>query len=207
MTNCRKKRILIIAEGLEEKLYIDKLLSFPNINHDVYDIKPAINVKGNAKIAARYQYLFQSNYYDLILIFCDADKGSDVFNQLLDEIGSLFPDKKDALRIVMFANPVTLQIVLSHFGDVCITRIGKKSNADTVEKLTGIKDYDAKTEQIEEMVNKIHYNSIDSFKRRIKSISDNVDDIPSTNILSFVERFESEDTSWIDEIINLMICN
>ena len=32
MNSIHKRNILIIAEGYEEKPYIDKLLSFPNIN-------------------------------------------------------------------------------------------------------------------------------------------------------------------------------
>ena len=35
--NARKKRILILAEGFEEKPYLDKVLSFPSLNRGVYD--------------------------------------------------------------------------------------------------------------------------------------------------------------------------
>lgn len=48
----RKKNILIISEGFEEKPYIDKILSFPNINKDVYNFPPSVNAKGNGKIFA-----------------------------------------------------------------------------------------------------------------------------------------------------------
>ena len=52
----RKKNILIISEGFEEKLYIDKILSFPNINKYVYNFPPSFNAKGNGKIFAKYLY-------------------------------------------------------------------------------------------------------------------------------------------------------
>ena len=52
----RKKNILIIAEGFEEKPYIDKILSFPNINKDVYNFSPSINAKGNGKGVVRYHH-------------------------------------------------------------------------------------------------------------------------------------------------------
>ena len=204
MDSYRKKRILIIAEGFEEKPYIDKLFSFPNINKDAYDIRPAVNAKGNAKILARYQYEFQRNFYDLILIFCDVDRGKEDFAQLVEQMGAFFKNKNDSIKVFIFANPVTLQIVLSHFGEAKITKSGKKSNADIIEQLVGIKDYDAKSEQINEMINKVHYSSLDSFKKRLKSISTNYKDIPSTNILEFIERFENNNTDWIDAINALM---
>lgn len=204
MSNVRKRNILIIAEGYEEKPYIDKLLSFPNINREVYNIHPAVNAKGSGNIFARYQYEFQRNFYDLVLIFCDADKGSEEFLKLVDQIGEFFIDKENAMQVFIFANPVTLQIVLSHFGEVSITNVGKKSNAALIESLTGIQNYDAKVEQINELINNIKYQSLDAFKERLKNISSDFKDVPSTNILSFIDRFERDDTSWIDSILALM---
>lgn len=204
MSDFHKRNILIIAEGYEEKPYIDKLLSFPNIDKNVYNIQPAVNAKGSGNIFARYQYEFQRNFYDLVLIFCDVDKGSDEFLKLIDKIGEFFLDQKDSMSVFMFVNPVTLQVALSHFGDVHITNVGKKSNCLLVEELTGIRNYDAKEDQIEKMIGKINFQSMDSFKERLKKISTDFKDIPSTNILSFVERFENSDTTWIDQIIALM---
>ena len=136
----RKKNILIISEGFEEKPYIDKILFFPNINKTVYNFPPSVNAKGNGRIFARYQYEIQRGFYDLILVFCDADKGSEQFLSIVHEIGEkFFSSKERGFEVFIFANPVTLQIVLSHFGDVSLTKVAKKSNADAVEKLTGIK--------------------------------------------------------------------
>lgn len=200
----RKKNILIISEGFEEKPYIDKILSFPNINKDVYNFPPSVNAKGNGKIFARYQYEIQRGFYDLILVFCDADKGSEQFLSVVYEIGEkFFSSREDGFKVFIFANPVTLQIVLSHFGDVSLTKVSKKSNADTVESLTGIKNYDASQEQINEMIGKIHYRSIEDFKGRLSSISYDFNDLPSTNFLLFLYRFENSDTSWVDDINHL----
>lgn len=197
----RKKNILIISEGFEEKPYIDKILSFPNINKDVYYFPPSVNAKGNGKIFARYQFEIQRGYYDLILVFCDADKGSEQFLSIVYEIGEKFYFSKEAgFDVFIFANPVTLQIVLSHFGDVNLTKVSKKSNADIVKKLTGIENYDASEEQIKEMIGKVCYSSINTFKERLKCLSNNFNNIPSTNFLMFLERFENSDTSWIDQI-------
>ena len=75
----RRRNILIIAEGFEEKPYIDKILSFPNINKKLYHFSETINVKGNGNIPAKYQFEQQLDYYDIVLIFCDADNGSEHF--------------------------------------------------------------------------------------------------------------------------------
>lgn len=199
--NIRKKNVLIIAEGFEEKPYIDKILSFPNINKDIYSFAPSVNAKGSGTIFARYQYEIQRGFYDVILIFCDVDKGSEQFLSLVYQIGdAFFINKESGFEVFIFANPVTLQIVLSHFGDVTLTKIGKKSNADVVEQLTGIKDYDATKEQIDEMIDKIHFSSMDAFKERLNKLSSHFKDLPSTNFLTFLNRFESDNTDWIDMI-------
>ena len=70
----QKKNVLIIAEGQEEKPYIDKILSFPNIDKNAYFFAPAVNAKGNGNISARYQFEIQRGFYDIVLVFCDADK-------------------------------------------------------------------------------------------------------------------------------------
>ena len=198
------KNVLIIAEGYEEKAYLDKILSFPNIRKDIYRFNAVINSKGSGNIKARYQYALQNGYYDAILIFCDVDNMSDAFLRLLKDIGDFFENKEDALKVFVLANPVTLQIVLSHFGEVKLTSSGKKTNAPIVETLTGIKNYSAKDEQIKEMVNHIHYDSLEIFKKRLRNVSSKIDDIPSTNFLVFLERFENEDDSWIEEIQNAL---
>lgn len=200
----RKKNILIISEGFEEKPYIDKILSFPNVNKDVYNFPPSVNAKGNGKIFARYQYEIQRGYYDLILVFCDADRGSEQFLSIVYEIGEkFFSSREDGFKVFIFANPVTLQIVLSHFGHILLTKVSKKTNADVVESLTGIKNYDASQEQINEMIGKIHYRSMEDFKGRLSSISYDFNDLPSTNFLLFLNRFENSDTSWVDDINHL----
>lgn len=99
----RRKNILIIAEGFEEKPYIDKILSFPNINKDYYSFAKAINVKGNGNIPARFQFEIQRGFYDAVLIFCDADKGSEQFYKLVYDVGKhFFSKKEDAMEVFLF---------------------------------------------------------------------------------------------------------
>ena len=199
-----KRSILILAEGFEEKPYIEKIITFPSISKN-YIFSPIVNLKGNGNIVARYQYEFQTNRYDLILVFADADKGSSQFINIIEGLGEkVFGDKDKGKLVFMYVNPVTLQLVLSHFGDVLLKNVGKKENSKIVEELTGISNYDAKDDQIKEMISKITYTNYKKMKERIKNISNDYHIVPSTNILSFLNNFENDDTSWIDEINKLI---
>ena len=203
--NQTKKSILILAEGYEEKPYIDKILHFPSISKN-YSIKETINLKGNGRIVSRYQYELQCGRYDLILVFCDADEGSKQFHDMVCEIGkNVFGDRDKGILVFIYSNPVTLQIVLSHFSKVELKDKAKKQNQQIIFELTGIKNYDAKEDQIKELIDKITYTNYQTMKDNLKDISSNYKDIPSTNILLFLNRFESDDVSWVDEINKEML--
>ena len=105
--------------------------------------------------------------------------------------------------VFIFANPTTMQILLSHFGDVTLKNVGKKSNAAVIKKMTGVQNYDASKQQIEDIVKQIHFKDLSTFKERLRTMSDIIDETPSTNFLLFLERFENEDDSWIEEINSL----
>jgi len=196
-----KYNILILAEGYEEKPYLDKILSFPNINHELYCFGPVVNVKGNGNIVGRYQYEIQRDFYDVILIFCDADKGSEQFMDIVHSIGkTFFLSPEDGKKVFIFANPVTLQLVLSHFGDTKLIKVSKAENASEVERLTGIANYHAEQDQIDQIIGKITYSSLEGLKTRLRNLSEDIGTIPSTNFLRFLEWFEGNDDSWIEEI-------
>ncbi len=195
-----RKRVLILAEGYEEKYYIDKIISFPCMSKSYY-FEPVINLKGNGQIIPRYQYLFQLNKYDLILVFGDGDNGSDQFIRIIEGLGKLiFGDENKGRLVFIFVNPVTMQIILSHFEKVCLTHKAKMKNRSEIERITGIKDYDAKEEQIKELVGMINLKNYSMMKENIKDLSIDYKECPSSNILSFLEKFENDDSSWIDEI-------
>lgn len=204
MSDC-KRSILILCEGQEEWHYIKKLLSFRFYNSDLYSFAEPINVKGNENLFPRFQNEYNKNRYDIILLFCDGDNNSIQFQNIKKQIDeNVFGASGMADKITIFVNPVTLQVVLSHFDDVKLTHKSKRINAEIVEKITGIKDYDARQEQIRDIVNQIHFSSLSSFKKRLQNTSSNPSDIPSTNLLLFLERFEGDDSSWIDEINRLL---
>ena len=195
-----KKSILILAEGFEEKPYIEKIISFPCISKN-YHFSKVVNLKGNGNIISRYQYEFQTNKYDLVLVFADADKGSEQFIKIIESLGErLFGEKEKGGLIFMFVNPVTMQVVLSHLGEVSLTHKSKKANTTIIKDMTGIDNYTAKSDQIDAIIKMVKYSNYNDMKNRIRKLSEDYHDIPSTNILRFFENFENDDTTWIDEI-------
>lgn len=199
----RKIRIQIICEGQEEWWYMNRLLSFKLYNSDLYLFLPVINVKTNTQLVPRYQNEYANGKSDIILIFCDVDKDIEHFNEMVNTLATnISVTFETAKKLFIYANPVTLQIVLSHFSKVSLTHVAKARNSEIVEQLTGIKNYSAKEEQIKEMMNKITYSTYEIMKQNLQELSSNVDDVPSTNFIEFLNNIEGNDASWVTNIIN-----
>lgn len=193
-----KSRICIICEGYEEKEYFDRLGEL-KVFSNIYDFI-TVNAKSINNIFRRYQEKYQSNSYHLVLIFCDTDKISkSKYIELKDKInkfhGNIVSDK-----IIMFGNPSTMQIFLSHFKDIKLKSQSKHVNANYIDELLDIKNYDAKDAQRKEFFIKIKRNNYSLMKENIKKLSNNDEDVSSTNFLEFIEKFESDDISWINTI-------
>ena len=203
--NDGKIGIKILCEGLEEYKYIKKLLGFPGIFSDVYYFHEPTNCKGITNIFPRYQDLFTKNLYEVILIFCDADRNSKDFQELCSKIDNcMFGGKKVSEKIVIYVNPVTLQVVLSHLGNAKLISSSKATNADVVEKLTGIKNYGGHEEQIDEMMKFVKLSTYEIMKENVSSLPQSLDKCPSTNFIEFLNHFEHNEISWIGEINNLI---
>lgn len=198
MRKCNGIKICIICEGYEELDYIEALKK-KGVFSENYDFV-TINAKSINTIFSRYQEKYQSDSYTVVLIFCDTDKGpSDKYLELKRKINE-FHDKDIADEIIIFGNPCTMQIILSHFGNIRLTSQSKTVNAKYIEQLTGIKGYKATEDQRRELFTKIKRNNYRTMKENVSDLSTNDTDVSSTNILKFVEKFENDDTSWIDEI-------
>ena len=193
--------IQILCEGQEEWWYIKKLLSFKRYNTDLFSFPEPINVKTNTQLLNRFQLEYSKNKHDLILIFCDVDKDIKKLHEMITTLAiNMDIDFDVAKKLFIFANPVTLQIVLSHFEAISLSHVSKSKNAAIIEKLTGIKNYSAREDQIKEMMNKIKYSSYETMKENLKNVSCDPKDVPSTNFLEFINRIESDDCSWFIEI-------
>ena len=198
MRKTKGRKICIICEGYEEFDYIETLKS-KGIFSDAYNFI-TVNAKSINTIIARYQDRFQSSAYSLVLIFCDTDKGpSDKYKEIKKEINKLY-GKDIADEIVIFGNPCTMQIILSHFAEIKLTSQSKSINSKFIKEYVGIDNYKATDEQRKELFGKIKRSNYEKMKENVAKLSTSDEDISSTNILKFVERFENDDDSWIDEI-------
>lgn len=192
------KKICIICEGFEEEEYIGALVNKAVFSNQ-YDIT-IVNAKSNNNIMSIYEQKFQLDLYYLVLIFCDTDKAPyETYINLKQKINS-FHGRDVAENVIIFGNPCTMQIILSHFSNIKLSSQSKKVNSKYIEQLTGIKDYDATKEQRKELFSKITKANYKVMKSNIAKLSTQDEKCPSTNILKYLEYFESNDDSWINEI-------
>lgn len=199
MRKIKGRRICIICEGAEEAEYFKALLN-KNVFSSVYNFAEPINAKSTNNIYSRYIDKFQSNSYDLVLIFCDTDKmPNEKYKDLKRKINE-FHDANIANDIIIFGNPTTMQIIISHFGEIKLKSQSKHINAKYIEQFTGIKNYDASESQRKELFGMIKRDNYEIMKNNISKLSDNDEELSSTNFLKFVNYFENDDDSWIDKI-------
>ena len=195
----RRHKICVICEGNEDDSYFNRLIEL-DLWNSIYDFN-TVNAKGASNIFARFQDAFQNDRYEIILVFCDTDKAPyREYLQTKRKINSFLNKQKAAEKLVIFANPCTMQIILSHFGDVELKNQGKRTNAAVIEKLTGVKNYDAHEDQIRAICSQIFQRNYPEMKSRVSKINfaDNVS--CSTNFIVFLQRFEEDDIKWISDI-------
>lgn len=193
------KRICIICEGFEEHDYITRLNEL-QVWNPVYDIYPD-NAKGNGNIFARYQNRFQSTSYELVLIFCDTEKKPyEQYNDIKRKISDFHDNPQAASEVIIFANPCTMQILLSHWAQVPLTTAAKKKNAPLIQQYTAIQNYKASTEQRQALMKLITPANFQTMLLNIKNLSQDDTYKGSTNFGTFANRLQNPDTSWIDEI-------
>lgn len=199
MRQIKGRSICIICEGDEEEGYVNTLIN-KNIFSKKYNFTSPINAKSINNIYARYEDRYQSNSYDLVLIFCDTDRGpSKKYLEIKNQINE-FHGNEVADDIIIFGNPCTMQIFLSHFGEIKLTSQSKAVNAKYIEELTGISNYKATAQQRDELFRLIKKDNYEQMKINVEKLSTNDNDTSSTNVLKFIKNFESDDDSWIDEI-------
>ena len=183
-------RILIICEGSEENDYITRLKECKVWNSN-YSILPK-NAKSIDNISAVFGYNYRSTNYDAIFIFCDTEKAPyEKFLKLHNAIGSIIGDRKQVSNVVYFSNPCTMQIVLSHFGEVSLKSNDKSVNAPLIKSLTGVVDYKATENQRMNMMKKINSENYRVMKNNIAKLPKDHTNVPSTNCLELFNKLEN----------------
>lgn len=191
-------RLCVICEGSEEFQYLKRLKEL-GVWSDIYSIK-LINVGSIDNIAPRYQYEFSQAGYDLIFAFCDAETAPyEQFKRMKEKIDNLYQKGKASDKLVIFANPCTMQIVLSHFEKMRLRTNSKSANGRLIERLTGIAEYRAKAGQLDAISKLLTKENYDEMKENLSDMSTELEIVPSTNFLQFVERLESNDAKWVNK--------
>lgn len=199
--------LCIICEGFEEEIYVRHLLA-KDVWSNLYDFT-IINAKGEGNIPARYQYLINKDAYELVLVFCDTDRSP--YTQYLgikDKINEMHVADDAAGKVVIYANPCSMQIILLHFAIVSLKTQAKKINAKLIEELTGVKGYKANQEEhIKAICARINRQSYFDMKERVADINRPDNEPGSANFIEFLQRFESDKPGWIAEIRNILDSN
>lgn len=196
-----RHKVCIICEGYEEIAYLQRLITLA-VWSDSYDFV-LINAKSASNIPARFQDAYQNNRYEIVLIFCDTDKYPyREYALIKKKINQFLNKQKAAENLILFANPCTMQIILLHFGEILLKNQGKKTNSADIERLTGIQNYDAHEDQIRQLCSFIHRRSYTDMRYRVETINRPDTESGSTNFIIYLNRFESDDTKWIEDLRN-----
>ena len=194
-----KHKICIICEGDEDHAYINKLLDL-HVWNDIYNFIP-VNVKSASNIFPRYQNEYNNNRYFAILVFCDTDKKPyREYSQIKKKLNEFHDKTSASSKIIIFANPCTMQIILSHFGNAMLKTQSKKVNARLIFEFTGVENYDAHQDQIASICEKINRTNYEAMKDRIKDKNLGDEITGSTNFIDFIEKFESNNCQWIKNL-------
>ena len=198
-----KISICIICEGSEEYDYLNRLKGL-GLWDNAYRID-LVNANGNGNLPARYQDKYQNGAHSLVLIFCDTDKNPYTrYLEIKKKINAFHDSDKASESVVIFGNPCTMQIIIEHWGEVLLKSPAKKQNAGIIERYTGVRDYDAKEEQRQELMNQVNTENYALMLERISRLSSNDMDINSTNFGFYMRKLSSADGSWIDDINSVL---
>lgn len=192
-----ERSVCLILEGFEEQIYFERLISLP-IFSKKYSIKP-INAKSASNIPIKYQEALASDLYSIVLIVCDADRKPEQYNFIVKEVDKIIGEG-NATKIITFIRPCTMQVILLHFDEIHLKTQAKKDMREDILRLTGVKDYDAHQDQIKNICDQIYFKYWNPMLERVKKISTEIDNIPSTNILLRFDRLSTDDISWIKEL-------
>lgn len=194
-----KNQVCVICEGDEEYDYLEKLKSL-NVWSEKYEILPD-NAKGNGNISARYQDRYQNGSYDIVLVFCDTEKKPyKQYDKIKEKINEFHGDEDMANEVIIYSNPCTMQIILSHWDDVHLKSPSKTVNAPLIEKLTGVANYKGRDAQRKKIMEQITFENYWYMRRRIDELGNMDTKTGSSNFGRFMKFFEKDNDQWIKDI-------
>ncbi len=196
-----KIKIEIICEGLEEVLYLKRLLSFHYWN-ELLDIV-LTNANGISSVYSAYSKS-RATHKDTSYFFILCDSGEsdsqarNEFNKIIGNVNNDLKGRNPATDLVIFANPCTMQIFLSHFEVVMVPGedLKVKANKDYICAIAGVSGYSKTHDGISSFMKRISRESYKTLKENLLKYPTDYHTPNSTNALSMLTRLESQDLSW-----------
>ena len=194
-----KHKICIICEGNEEYKYLNRLKEL-KVWNEQYDIS-LVNADGNGNIPARYQDRYQNGAYEVVLVFCDTEKKPyEQYEDIKRKISEFHGVDNVASEVVIFGNPCTMQIISMHWTDEILKSPAKPVNAPLVERYTGVENYKARKDQINEVMKYITPENYLDMRKRVDCMDEDDTFIGDSNFGRFMALFEQDDCEWIQKI-------
>ena len=191
------KRIMIICEGSEEEDYLKRLKECGVWNRGI-SVR-IINAKSIDEIVAHYQYHYQSGNYELVVAYCDTEKEPYTQFLALRTAINKFHGNKASEKVVYYANPCTMQIILSHFAGIKLKNNSKSVNSGIIFELTGVNDYRASDKQREAIMKKITDKNYPTMKGNIAKLPTDYCSVPGTNCKALFDGLDGDSFAWIKE--------
>ncbi len=217
----RKIDIIIIPEGHEEKEYIEKLVSLKVWNNSKYNVTVAPTKEigddkeyyGNGNIVNSFSNeLHNIDDEGAIVIFCDTEMEIEGEYRAIINIEKGLEKEfhmKDSIdKIIFYANPVTMKIVLSHFAKVNIVSNNLTDYKADIRKYAGVTAYDKSKSKRKELLDKITKENYLSMKENLKDANKgDYKVVNSTNALILFNNLESDSEDWVNEIREIELKN
>lgn len=206
LSNSSKLKVKIICEGLEERQYINTLISFGKWNENLLVIPLDAGGINNVYDLFSHEWL-KGDGTKFIFILCDTGKeqkeSRKVFLKIREKIDQDYKNHASD-KIVVFANPITMQIFLSHFTLPNVIHENKKENQEYIEKVSGVIGYKGRRESISKLMKQIRLapHSYETMRLNVKLLEGPYLKEGATNASMMFDHLEDDDTSWIDNIMN-----
>lgn len=174
-----KEDLYLVVEGEIDEMFVSKIISFLPTKYNVR-IRVA---NGNGNIPIHVNILKKIYSYSKIMVMYDLDG-----NNNLDTIIKYLKNKEVNLKRedIFFVNPCVEHLfLLAKVYDDNGHRT-KKDYQPYFQKYYGVSDYAGHLPQVEEMIEQITYHDFQNLLDNLKRMSEDDNDLPSSNFLRFL---------------------
>ena len=134
-------------------------------------------------------------------MFCDTEKKPyEQYEDIKRKISEFHGVDNAASEVVIFGNPCTMQIISKHWTDEILKSPAKPVNAPLVERYTGVENYKARKDQINEVMKYITPENYLDMRKRVGCMDEDDTFIGDSNFGRFMALFEQDDCEWIQKI-------